>query len=83
MISWPLKYACALQSMGYVALFSFFTGCGAVGSPIPPEDIGIAAKVRKQQQENAQPERARSEDGVILVEEESVELPVFYPIGTR
>jgi hypothetical protein len=58
-------------------------GCGAVGSPIPPENVGIEAKVRKQQRENTQSEATLTEDGSIPVEEEGVELPVFYPIGTR
>jgi len=58
-------------------------GCGAVGSPIPPEDVGIEAKVRKQQKDKAQSEEALTNNGTISVEEEGVELPALYPIGTR
>jgi len=58
-------------------------GCGAVGPPIPPEDIGIEAKIRKQEREKAQLEGPLSQDLETPVEEEAVELPSFYPIGTR
>jgi hypothetical protein len=72
-----------MMSLGFLALLTLPMGCGAVGPPIPPEDVGIEAKIRKQQQENAQSEGALNEDGAISVEEENVELPAFYPIGTR
>ena len=58
-------------------------GCGAVGPPIPPEDVGIEAKIRKQQQESAKSNGTISQDLDPSVEEEAVELPTFYPIGTR
>ena len=58
------------------------TGCGAAGSPIPPEDVGIEAKVRKQQQKELEEERQRAEKDV-PIEEESVTLPPLRPIGTR
>lgn len=55
--------------------------CGQVSSPIPPENVGIEAKIRehqKQQEAQGQP----SEDQV-PIEEESVNLPPLRPIGTR
>jgi len=58
-------------------------GCGAVGPPIPPEDVGIEAKIRKQEQEKVRSAGTLSEDGATSIEEEAVELPAFYPIGTR
>ena len=78
-----LNYTCFIKSLSYIFLFTLALGCGAVGSPIPPEDVGIEAKVRKQQKENTQTEEVLSEDGVTPVEEEDVELPDFYPIGRR
>ena len=54
-----------------------------MGSPIPPEDVGIEAKVRKQRQENAQREETLSEDNPLSVEDTGVELPDIYPIRTR
>lgn len=83
MNSWPPKFADFMGSMSVIALFTIVIGCGAVGPPIPPEDVGIEAKVRKQQKDKAQSEEALTEDGTISVEEEGVELPALYPIGTR
>ena len=82
MNAWSFKYTC-LHSLSPLVLCIVLMGCGAVGSPIPPEDVGIEAKVRKQQQENNQTEEILPEDSDISVEEEGVEFPVFYPIGTR
>ena len=77
------KFANFMGSLGVMVAFTCMMGCGAVGSPIPPEDVGIEAKVRKQQQENAQSEATLTEDETTPVEQERVELPTFYPIGTR
>ena len=80
---WSRRYSYIFQQIGVFILLSGLTGCGAVGSPIPPEDVGIAAKVRKQQRDKAPPESTLLEDGTTSMEEETVELPAFYPIGTR
>ena len=78
-----------IQTDHFILTLSFFVllispiGCGAVGSPIPPEDIGIEAKIRKQERENARSEGSLSQDPETSVEEEAVDLPSFYPIGTR
>jgi hypothetical protein len=60
--------------LGFLALLIFPMGCGAVGPPIPPEDVGIEAKIDP---------AGTSEDTATSIEEETVELPDFYPIGTR
>ncbi len=77
------RYSCIFQKIGVFILLSGLTGCGAVGSPIPPEDVGIAAKVRKQERDTGPPDNTLLEDGATSIEEETVELPAFYPIGTR
>ncbi len=83
MIPRPLKSNRFMMSLGFLALLTFPMGCGAVGPPIPPEDVGIEAKIRKQQQESAKSNGTISQDLDPSVEEEAVELPTFYPIGTR
>jgi hypothetical protein len=50
---------------------------------MPPEDVGIEAKIRKQQRATTKDNAGASEDTATSVEEETVELPTFYPIGTR
>ncbi len=72
-----------ILTVGFVVFLITPIGCGAVGPPIPPEDIGIEAKIRKQERENAQAERPLSQNLETSVEEEAVQLPSFYPIGNR
>ena len=83
MNSWLYKFSGFMGSLSVIPLSFVVMSCGAVGSPIPPEDVGIEAKMRKQQRENTQSEATLTEDESISVEEEGVELPAFYPIGTR
>lgn len=54
-------------------------GCGKIGSPIPPEDIGIAAKLEREGEEQA----AQDEEEAERRREEDVKLPPLRPIGTR
>ena len=54
-------------------------GCGKVGSPIAPEDIGIAAKVEQERRAASGEDREEAE----REEKEEVELPPLRPIGTR
>lgn len=65
-----------------ILLFSS-KGCGAVGPPIPPENVGIEAKRLKQQQDQARKEGGLDEDPLNVPLEEAVELPTVYPIDTR
>ncbi len=78
-----LRYSGIFQKIGVFIVLFVLTGCGAAGAPIAPEDVGIAAKIRKQQRDKAPRESTLPEDGIASVEEETVELPAFYPIGTR
>lgn len=71
-----------LITFGLMALLLSPIGCGAVGPPIPPEEVGIEAKIRKQRQDQARKEGRTAEDQMSPVDE-PVELPTFYPIGTR
>jgi hypothetical protein len=75
-------YTYWLITFGMMALLLFPIGCGAVGPPIPPEEVGIEAKIRKQRQDQARKEGSTAEDQISPLEE-PVELPTFYPIGTR
>ena len=72
-----------ILTLSFFVFLIFPLGCGAVGPPIPPENIGIEAKIRKQQRGEAQSEGTLSQDLATQIEEEAVELPTFYPVGTR
>jgi len=64
-----------------ILCLSLGTACGQVSAPIPPEDVGIEAKVRKQQKQIQEQEKPTDDE--VPIEEESVELPPLRPIGTR
>lgn len=67
-------------------------GCGNQGPPIPPEDVGIRAKVLRAQQEKAKqaqpvkpaepvlPATAEPEE---TAPQDDVLLPPYRPVGTR
>ncbi len=62
------------RTLALSMLFSFAAGCGAVGSPIAPEDIGIEAKIRAQRQ---------AEEKRSTPEEPEVVLPPLRPVGNQ
>ena len=64
-----------------ILCLSLGPACGQVNAPIPPEDVGIEAKLRKQQKQIE--EQEKTTDDEVPIEEESVELPPLRPIGTR
>jgi hypothetical protein len=73
---------CAVP-LAMMALLFIPMGCGAVGPPIPPEEVGIEAAIRKQRQDQAEKAGSSTEDQYLSPVEEPVELPEFYPIDNR
>ena len=53
--------------------------CGVVAPPIPPEDIGIEAKIRAQKKVEGG-KNGNSENTMIPLGEESVPLPPLQPV---
>ena len=54
--------ACLAVAVGLIG--TLFTGCGTVGPPVPPEFVGIGAKVQKErdkEKEQAKEEERRKE----------------------
>ena len=74
-------YRFALLLLGFV--LSLNVGCGAVGKPIPPEDVGIEAKKRKQEREGRAGQDKPDIDEPLPATEQPEELPSLYPIGVR
>jgi hypothetical protein len=60
-------------------------GCGVVGSPIPPENVGVAPLIEQQKQQHAQQAESAQPDAPLVVEPkgQDEELPPLRPIGTR
>lgn len=71
------------------------TGCGSVGPPVAPENVGIGPLIEKnKQQEAAERERAAKKqpappvepeatDGTRVAPEDEVSLPPLMPVGGR
>jgi hypothetical protein len=64
-----------------VLLTGVVAGCGTVGPPMAPEDIGLAARLRAEE-EKAAKAVVKPEEEIVGESEETELLPV-YPIGTR
>lgn len=72
-----------ILTFSLLALLFIPMGCGAVGPPIAPEEVGIEAKIRQQRQDQLRREGRSADDHVISPLDEPVELPEFYPIDIR
>lgn len=57
-------------------------GCGAVGSPVAPESIGVAAQQAREKEHEEKAAKERQQAPAEAEEEEEV-LPDLRPIGTR
>lgn len=72
--------AVLLRILVSAMMVSCAAGCGVMGAPIAPEDIGIEAKIRAQRQAEAPratPEAPSPE------EEPEVVLPPLRPVGNQ
>jgi hypothetical protein len=60
--------------------------CGTIGSPIPPEDVGVAPTIDRQKRADAEASKrdaAESEPVVVEPQGQDVDLPPLRPVGTR
>ena len=67
-------------------------GCGAVGSPIPPERVGVNATIERQKTLESLEEKRRKDAAVpestepepdSALQGQDVNLPPLQPVGTR
>lgn len=61
----------------------FAQGCGVVGPPLPPEDIGIEAKIRSQQKAEEEQGEPGKPKIVPIDRQEDASLPPLQPLGTQ
>lgn len=61
------------------------SGCGVVGAPIPPENVGVAPLIEQQKKQHAQEAESAQPDAPRAIEPkgQDEELPPVRPIGTR
>lgn len=76
-------YAIALCTAQWVS-----GGCGVIGPPIPPENVGVAPIIEKQQKQQGQKPSMVDDtqsEGPQLIEPrgQDEDLPPLRPIGTR
>lgn len=60
--------------------------CGTIGSPIPPEDVGLAPTIEQQKRADAEASKrnaAPAEPVVVEPQGQDVDLPPLRPVGTR
>ncbi len=79
----PRQLVCGWTIVLLGVLVACGAGCGVVGDPIAPEDIGIEAKVRAQQR--AEEALRETQEGQPAAPDEEAEtvLPPLQPIGAQ
>lgn len=75
-----------MKELVIIVLTVWVAACGNVGSPVPPETIGVAKTIEEQKRREAD-EAKRQEASESLTEVEpqgqDVNLPPLRPVGTR
>lgn len=74
-----------------IVMAGLFSACGVVGAPVPPEMIGVAPTVLRQQQQEAELSSRQQEGGDVdtiedpypPVQGQDEDLPPLRPVGTR
>ena len=74
-----------------VLMMGLLVACGAVGPPVPPENVGVNLTIKEQKRleklELLKQRRAEFPDmpvdQLLLLEGQDVELPPLRPVGTR
>ncbi|UVT15568.1 MAG: hypothetical protein H8K04_17470 [Nitrospira sp.] len=65
---------------------ALFVACGVVGSPVPPEYVGVAVTIDKQKKQHALEAERDAVDPAVgdpSLENPDINLPPSYPVGTR
>lgn len=75
-----------MKELGILLLAASVAACGIVGSPVPPETVGVAKTIEEQKRRDAA-EAKRREAAESLTEAEhpgqDMNLPPLRPVGTR
>ena len=81
-----------VTSIVMVVVMGMLAACGAVGAPIPPENVGVAPTIERQKRLEALQEKQREAATVTettepqldpLLQGQDVDLPTLQPVGTR
>jgi hypothetical protein len=68
-----------------VVVAAAVAACGVMGTPIPPEDVGVAPVILQQKRADAEAAKREGEQTPTLLEPQGqdVDLPPLRPVGTR
>ena len=75
-----------MRSLAVALVAGFLVACGVVGSPIPPENVGVTPTIEKQKMRDAHEAHQREAvESQVEVEPQGqdVNLPPLRPVGTR
>jgi len=72
-----------MSSLAILLAAGFLVGCGVVGPPIPPEDVGVARTVAEQKRRDAQQQGETESQVEAEPQGQDVNLPPLRPVGTR
>jgi hypothetical protein len=75
-----------MRSLVIVFMAGLSVACGTVGSPVPPETVGVARTIEEQKRQDAikaQQREAAEFDPEAEVQGQDVDLPPLRPVGTR
>ncbi len=74
-----------MKVMIVVVVAAAVAACGVMGTPIPPEDVGVAPVILQQKKADAEAAKREGEQTPTLLEPQGqdVDLPPLRPVGTR
>jgi predicted small lipoprotein YifL len=74
-----------VKVMIVVVVAAAVAACGVMGTPIPPEDVGVAPVILQQKRADAEAAKREGEQTPTLLEPQGqdVDLPPLRPVGTR
>jgi hypothetical protein len=75
-----------IKRSALVCAACLLAACGTIGSPIPPEDVGLAPLIERQKkQDELDANKLETDESQTLMEPQGqdVDLPPLRPVGTR
>lgn len=75
-----------MRRLAIIVSAGLLVGCGVVGSPVPPELVGVAPTIEKQKQQHtheAEREAAEAGEPISVHDTHDLDLPPSRPVGTR
>jgi len=75
-----------MRAFAIIVSTGFLISCGVVGSPVPPEFVGVAPTINKQKKQHALEADRQAEESAdpnLTLEGHDIDLPPSQPVGIR